>query len=569
MTNLSIKDNALLDFRKLPGNPQLQGDLTGAISSNQSTVETGAIVLRNNQTLEVTGVATGAIRLNDHQRLTWQPLKQNHPYLIANQASTATLIITPKNGQEELGLYVQEEMTEDGLKTYHLEGETSQTFKSFKWNGGETQLINPIAMEEYLFPVQYINEFDEEYIPDDLGNFKLSFIKHSQNDLEVTEDDDMDLSVYFDFDGNIIIAFIYKYPDPDDPNSGELDLKDYEGDLTIKLEHVPTGSVITKMITVLRSQENESIPHLTGSVELSDTLKVGDTLTATTKDLPQDAERLKYRWLVDGQEVYDGTEQTLELKEDYVGKSIQVEVRASNYIGSVSSSEKTVLTNKLQGTVRIEGTPRQGETLQAVVENAQTSQLKYQWLMDDQEISGATSATLELKSEHVGHIISVVVTADDYIEHLSTSTTRVLLPELTGTLTLKGTPKIGETLTAELSGLPAGMQNITYQWFADRTEIPGATASTFVVTKEYSGKTISVEVRDSNYDGRLLSQEVLVLGHLDLNNDGMIDEHDLELLATLYNVTSQDSEWNEKFDLNEDGIIDLYDIVNISTKMNK
>ena len=243
MTNLSIKDNALLDFRKLPGNPQLQGDLTGAISSNQSTVETGAIVLRNDQTLEVTGVATGAIRLNDHQRLTWQPLKRNHPYLIANQASTAILIINPVNGQEELGLYVQEEMTEDGLKTYHLEGETSQTFKSFRWNGGETQLINPIAMEEYLFPVQYINEFDEEYIPDDLGNFKLSFIKHSQNDLEVTEDDDMDLSVYFDFDGNVIIAFIYKYPDPDDPNSGELDLKDYEGDLTIKLEHVPTGSV--------------------------------------------------------------------------------------------------------------------------------------------------------------------------------------------------------------------------------------------------------------------------------------------------------------------------------------
>ena len=49
----------------------------------------------------------------------------------------------------------------------------------------------------------------------------------------------------------------------------------------------------------------------------------------------------------------------------------------------------------------------------------------------------------------------------------------------------------------------------------------------------------------------------------------MIDEQDLELLATLYNVTSQDSEWNEKFDLNGDGIIDLYDIVNISTKMNK
>ena len=169
----------------------------------------------------------------------------------------------------------------------------------------------------------------------------------------------------------------------------------------------------------------------------------------------------------------------------------------------------------------------------------------------------------------MGHIISVVVTADDYIEHLSTSTTRVLLPELTGTLTLKGTPKIGETLTAELSGLPAGMQNITYQWFADRTEIPGATASTFVVTKEYSGKIISVEVRDSNYDGRLLSQEVLVLDHLDLNNDGVIDEQDLELLATLYNVTSQDSEWNADFDLNGDGIIDLYDIVKISTKMNK
>ena len=42
-----------------------------------------------------------------------------------------------------------------------------------------------------------------------------------------------------------------------------------------------------------------------------------------------------------------------------------------------------------------------------------------------------------------------------------------------------------------------------------------------------------------------------------------------ELLAKLYHVTSQDSEWNADFDLNGDGIIDLYDIVKISTKMNK
>ncbi|MFR7896542.1 hypothetical protein [Turicibacter sanguinis] len=42
-----------------------------------------------------------------------------------------------------------------------------------------------------------------------------------------------------------------------------------------------------------------------------------------------------------------------------------------------------------------------------------------------------------------------------------------------------------------------------------------------------------------------------------------------ELLAKLYHVTSQDSEWNADFDLNGDGIIDLYDSIKISTKMNK
>ena len=68
----------------------------------------------------------------------------------------------------------------------------------------------------------------------------------------------------------------------------------------------------------------------------------------------------------------------------------------------------------------------------------------------------------------------------------------------TGTPTINGTVQIGETLTAETSGVADadGLSNVQYeyQWLADAAEIAGATGSTYTLVAADEGKAITVEV---------------------------------------------------------------------------
>ncbi|MEY4864268.1 MAG: hypothetical protein RLZ51_2363, partial [Pseudomonadota bacterium] len=68
----------------------------------------------------------------------------------------------------------------------------------------------------------------------------------------------------------------------------------------------------------------------------------------------------------------------------------------------------------------------------------------------------------------------------------------------TGAVTLSGVPTLGETLTAshtlvDLDGIPAsGADAIRYTWLANGTSLPGASGSSYTLTRAEIGKTISV-----------------------------------------------------------------------------
>ena len=70
--------------------------------------------------------------------------------------------------------------------------------------------------------------------------------------------------------------------------------------------------------------------------------------------------------------------------------------------------------------------------------------------------------------------------------------------EATGTPTISGTPQVGETLTADTSGIADddGLKNVSfsYQWLADDTAIQGATGSAYTLIEADEGKTVSVRV---------------------------------------------------------------------------
>ncbi len=77
---------------------------------------------------------------------------------------------------------------------------------------------------------------------------------------------------------------------------------------------------------------------------------------------------------------------------------------------------------------------------------------------------------------------------------------------MTGSVTVTGTPKIGETLTANIEGTPNGA-TFTYQWYRGDEAISGATGNTYTpVAAEDVGKKIKVEVSASGYNGTLTAQ---------------------------------------------------------------
>ena len=77
-------------------------------------------------------------------------------------------------------------------------------------------------------------------------------------------------------------------------------------------------------------------------------------------------------------------------------------------------------------------------------------------------------------------------------------------PALTGTATITGTAKFGQTLTASLeSGNNTG--TLSYQWKRDGSDISGAMNSTYTLVKADIGKTITVAISSSVESGTIVS----------------------------------------------------------------
>ena len=85
----------------------------------------------------------------------------------------------------------------------------------------------------------------------------------------------------------------------------------------------------------------------------------------------------------------------------------------------------------------------------------------------------------------------------------------IIAAEITGSVTISGTPTVGETLKATYSG--GNATEISYQWYRGNDAISGATAQTYTLTAADAGKSLSVCVTASeNYSGSVESTPVTV-----------------------------------------------------------
>ena len=277
-------------------------------------------------------------------------------------------------------------------------------------------------------------------------------------------------------------------------------------------------------LTSAATEEVEARPNTpaTGVPAINGTAQVGEMLTVDTSGIA-DADGLNnvaysYQWLADDADIAGATAQTYTLVDADGGAAVKVRVSFTDDTGN-----QEMLTSAATGTVEarpnspatgqptISGTVQVGETLTADTSGISDADglsnvaYSYQWLADGADIAGATATTYTLTDADEGAAVKVRVsftddTAND--EELTSAATDAVEARpnspATGQPTISGTAQVGETLTADTSGISDadGLTNVaySYQWLADDADIAGATAQTYTLVDADEGATIKVRV---------------------------------------------------------------------------
>ena len=276
----------------------------------------------------------------------------------------------------------------------------------------------------------------------------------------------------------------------------------------------------------------------TGAPTISGTVQVNETLTADISGIA-DADGLtsllyvslySYQWIRnDGTtetDIENAASSTYTLSDADVGKTIRVRVSFTddaNNNETLTSDATTAVqprpNSPATGAPTIGGTAQVDETLTADIsgiadaDGPTSVSYSYQWIANDAstdtDIRGATSSTYTLSDDDVGKTIKVRVSFTDdrgHEENLVSAATTAVQPRpntpATGAPTISGTAQVGETLTADVSGITDadGLTNVsfTYQWIANDgttdTDIENATAATYILVTADQGKTIKAKV---------------------------------------------------------------------------
>ena len=282
----------------------------------------------------------------------------------------------------------------------------------------------------------------------------------------------------------------------------------------------------------------------TGAPTISGTEQVGETLTASTANIDDsnglDGVTFNYQWIrVDGG---DGTEADIDgaTNSTYIldpaDKDEKIKVKVSfidndGYDESVTSeATETINTppnSDATGQPTISGTKTVGHTLTASTAAIDDTNgldgvtFRYQWIRVDGDdaaaISGATNSTYTLAPADRGKKIKVNVSFIDNAGHAesvtSVATDAIAVPpnsDATGKPQISGLRVVGETLTADISGIvdSNGLTGVTfnYQWIrvdgADGTEADiGANSSTYILDPADRGHKIRIKASFIDNDG--------------------------------------------------------------------
>ena len=294
----------------------------------------------------------------------------------------------------------------------------------------------------------------------------------------------------------------------------------------------------------------------TGAPAISGTAQVGETLTADISGIADEdglenvtrnylwaaigssgkiGSKYAYQWLVDGADSGSGDHHagynntTYTLAEDDEGKAISVRVTFvddAGYQETLTSAATDAVAplpqpnSPARGAPTIGGTAQVGETLTVDTsgitdeDGLDDSTFTHQWVREDSVMVASAARSYTPTGGDRGKAIKVRVSFTDDAGNRETRTSTQTAPiegqangqegnsPATGAPVISGTAQVGETLTADITGIAdadgLSGETFTYQWVSNDgttgTDIENATGSTYTLAAGDQGKAIRVRV---------------------------------------------------------------------------
>jgi|GEM_PF-1446968 len=266
--------------------------------------------------------------------------------------------------------------------------------------------------------------------------------------------------------------------------------------------------------------------QLMGTIGLTGTAQVGQTLTANTVNLGGSGD-ISFQWRRGTTNVGTNSyEYVVQLAD--AGHRITVTATRSNNFGSITSEPTGIVPPAVTGTVRITGIAQVGQTLTANTDALGGSgDIIFQWRRGTTNV-GTNSDTYLVQAADLGTVISVRVRRSGYTGELTSDpTSPVIPPTLTGTVSITGNTRVGQTLTANTTGLD-GSGALSFQWRRGTTDI-GTDSPMYVVQAADIGLAITVTVTRADRHGSITSAPTdIITNHVEDFTIGFADFLDVE-----------------------------------------